>query len=116
MLQPNLASGDEARLAELHDQMSQLTRRVSEIRHQLEHLEEAQEELMPHEVHASKAEAGDTDDKPEPTPSDPEAPAAASSLTGPAIEQVPKPPSSLGDPTELEAAAKQLPWWRRPGE
>ena len=133
VLQPNLAGGDKTLLAEMHEQMSMLTRRVSEVRNQLEHLEEAQEGLSAHEIHANKAEAGDTDDKPKPTPSDldapnpapsspsslvgpdlKEAPRPASSLTGPALEQASKPPTSLGDPAEIEAAAKQLPWWRRP--
>jgi len=96
VLQPNLAGGDKDLLAQMHDQMAMLTRRVSEIRNELEHLEEAQEELLAHEVRA-------TDAKPKSEPTEDEAPEAA-----------PKPPTSLGDPADLAAAAKQLPWWRRP--
>jgi len=129
VLQPNLAGGDKALLAEMHEQMSMLTRRVSQIRSELEHLEEGQDELIAHELRADKAEAGDTDDKPKPTPTEPDAPKPAStlngpdikaaprppsSLVGPDLKEAPKPPTSLGDPAELEAARKKLPWWRRP--
>jgi hypothetical protein len=109
-----------------------LVKEVAELRSKLNVLEDAQEEIEAHAHVAAKAEAGDTDDKPEPTDdqsldgperaiekpasslSGPERkaePKPPTSLTGPEIKDAPKPPTTLGDPKEIAAAAQ--PWWKR---
>lgn len=129
VLQPNLAGGDRELQAELHEQMAKLTKKVAEVRTDLQNLQDAQDELTANEVRANKGEAGDQDDKPTPVDVDPDAPKPKTSLTGPELaaiakppsslagpdlEEPPTPPSTLGDPAEIAEAQKKKPWWRRP--
>jgi hypothetical protein len=37
-----------------------------------------------------------------------------STLSGPELDAEPEPPTSLGEPEEIEKAAANKPWWRRP--
>lgn len=145
VLQPNLTSGDKTELAVIHDEMEVLIKRVAVLRHSLTNLEDAQDELMEGDRAVTKAADADTDDKPKPSDPDaprpastlskgpevkvepqpstlatgpevkPESEAPSTLVTGPAIKPEPDGPTTLGDPAEIERAAAQLPWWRRPG-
>ena len=115
-LQPSLSTH------ELHAQVGELSARVSEIREQLASLEDAQDEAAT-EHRAAPEQVGDPSDKPEPPSSAPDAPRPASSLAGPGPEVVPapvatsltgpelaelvRPPTSLIGP-ELAEPAKPL--------
>lgn len=94
-----------------------LVRHVGELRDELGDLEDAQAELEPRQETAAKGEAPDTEDKPKPqddtslTGPERKIEKPASSLTGPERKEEPRPPTTLGDPKEIAAAAK--PWWRR---
>lgn len=94
VLQPNLtASGLTSELTEMNDSIEQLTTRVTELRHKLSNLSDAQDELMADEKERFiEAAAGETADKPA-KPSDPDAPRPASILAGPgpAVEWKEKP-------------------------
>jgi hypothetical protein len=122
VLQPNLAGGNAELLAALHDQVEALTHRVTELRHELEGLEDAQDDLIEAKGRGKEATDTDTDtnDKPNPKPSDPDAPRPASTLAGPErsepakipttlvgpeVKEAPKPPSTLSGP-EIEEAPK----------
>jgi hypothetical protein len=97
VLQPNLTRADELTALELHAQFADLAERVGELRQQLSHLEDAQDELerAPHQP--AKAAATDSSDKPV---ADPDAPRPASTLSSPGPE-APAPaagPSTLSGP------------------
>jgi hypothetical protein len=97
VLQPNLAYDDR--------QYAALVAHVSELRHELTSLEDAQDELLEHhEVAAVKTDAKPPpeDDQPE---VDPDAP-KASTLYGAEVAAPAKPGTSLGDAAEIAAAQK----------
>ncbi len=133
VLQPNLVGGDGQELAGLRDQLSAMTERVATLREELMQLEDAQEELLGEQREVAKATKPDepVDPAATPTPVDGERPAstlagpgpavtsqaAPSTLTGPERAVEARPPTSVGDPAEIEEAARQAaPWWRRPGD
>jgi hypothetical protein len=106
VLQPNLTRADDQTARELHAQFADLAARVGELRHQLTELEDSQDELL--EGHAKAAlEAGATEpgDKPKPTPSDPDAPRPATTLTGPELAEPPRPATTLVGPELAEPPA-----------
>lgn len=113
VLQPDLVSLEMVGGTAYHELVQQL----GELREELDNLEDAQEDLELRRLHATQGEASETDDKPEPDDdtslTGPERTIAkpASSLTGPEREQDPKPPTTLGDPKEIAAAA--TPSWKR---
>ena len=118
VLQPDLANLELVGGTPFED----LVKEVAELRGQLSNLEDAQEEIEPHKLHAEKGEAGDTDDKPDDDQSltgperkvdkpksaldGPERKDEAkppTSLTGPEVKEAPKPPTSLTGPEVKEA-------------
>jgi hypothetical protein len=114
VLQPDIASLEQVGGTPFED----LVKDVAELRGALENLEDAQEEIEPHKLHAGKGEAPDTDDKPKPDDD--------ASLDGPerviekpksslregsAVEEKKPQPTTLGDPKEIAEAAK--PWWKK---
>jgi hypothetical protein len=128
VLQPDLANLEKMGGTPFEE----LVKEVAELRGQLDVLEDAQEELEPHKLHAEKGEAPDTEDKPRPDedmsldgperkiekpasslsgPEHKQEPKAASTLTGPELKPEPKPATTLGDPKEIAEAAR--PWWKR---
>lgn len=102
VLQPNLIRADDLTAIELQAQFADLVERVGDLREQLSHLEDAQDELENQQpVH--KTTTPDATDKPgdQPQPvSDPDAPRPASTLSGPGPEvtELPTPPSTLTGP------------------
>jgi hypothetical protein len=96
VLQPNLTRADDLTAIELHAQFADLAERVGDLRQQLSHLEDAQDELENQQV-APKQAATDATDKPA---SDPDAPRPASTLSGPdpEVTELPTPLSTLSGP------------------
>ncbi|HEY5928488.1 MAG TPA: hypothetical protein VIV11_42670 [Kofleriaceae bacterium] len=127
VLQPELANLEQLGGKPFED----LVKEVADLRGQLSRLEDAQEEIEPHKLHAEKGEAADTDepkpdddqsltgperklDKPASSLAGPERkeePKPPTSLTGPEVKDAPKPPTTLGDPKEIADAAQ--PWWKK---
>jgi hypothetical protein len=117
VLQPELAMLVESG----GDELAILVREVGALRERLEQLEEAQEEVEAQRTDEAKAEAGDTDEKPDDDtsldgperkidkpksslsgPERKEEPKPASTLSGPERKEEPKPTSSLGGPERKE--------------
>lgn len=132
VLQPNLVSGDGQELAGLRDQLAAMTERVATLREELLNLEDAQEDLLGDRGEVAKTTRPDEPVDPAATPAPVDAARPASTLagpgpavtttatpttlTGPARAEEARPPTSVGDPAEIEEAARQAaPWWRRPG-
>lgn len=95
-----------------------LVQEVAGLRMQLRKLEAAQRELRPRKPRAEKGEAPDTEDKPKPDedtsldgPERVIAKPKSSLADGPAIDDKPEQPTTLGDPKEIAEAAK--PWWKK---
>lgn len=127
ILQPNLTSGTEQQLAAMCQDFQVLSKQVSELRDSLMNLEDGQDELMAneHDRRIGKAEDAETTDKPKPTPSDPDAPRPASTLssggpdgtratapttlTGPEIQTEPKSTTLYSGPeAKYESATSTL--------
>lgn len=121
VLQPDLIS------QEVTQQFEALTSRVTELREQLMNLEDSQADMVGADLPITKGEAGDTDDKPDDKPVDPDAPKPASTLSsGPEVKHERAPstltggrevvrdaaPTTLGDAADIAAATK-TPWWKR---
>jgi hypothetical protein len=104
VLQPDLAKLEEAG----DEPFAELLKDVAQLRERLNVLQDSQEEIEPHKLQAEKAEAGDTDDKPDDDQSltgpERKVEKPATSLTGPERQQEPKPPSALTGPDLKEAA------------
>lgn len=131
VLQPNLVSGDGQELAGLRDQLAAMTERVATLREELLNLEDAQEDLLGDRGEVTKTTRPDEPvDPAAPTADDGERPASTlagpgpavtttatpTTLTGPALAAEARPPTTVGDPAEIEEAAREAaPWWRRPG-
>jgi len=109
VLQQNLTYGEPSQLAELQSKFDSMTAQVGALRERLVDLEDAQEEID--EFHNAAREKrgdadGDKDDKPDDKPAPDDGLAAfVSTLTGPELEQPPKPRSSLYDEDDAPAAA-----------
>jgi hypothetical protein len=104
VLQPDLTHADDKSARELHAQFADLSERVSELRHALTDLEDAQDELLDSHQKA-ELEQGATDPtdpsnkpKPKPAPSDPDAPRPPTTLTGPERPEPAMPPTTLVGP------------------
>jgi hypothetical protein len=97
VLQPDLIHTDAKTAHELHAQLSELTARVGALRHTLTNLEDAQDELVEVQQKAT-LEQGEPDDKPKPSPLDPDAPRPATTLTGPERPEASPPPTTLVGP------------------
>jgi len=137
VLQPDLISHDAKVVGEMQEQLASLTSKVTELREQLQSLEDGQGESLLREHVETKAEDSETDAKPADSDGDkksslygPERKQAAkpastltgpevkqekpaSTLTGPERKQPAAQPTSLGDADEIAAVAKKKPWWRR---
>ena len=110
VLQANLTSGDQGKLAELHAKFDQLSERVGTLRAELLSLEDAQDDLFDEKrqyVEEVTDEAGEPADKPEPEPRDSITDFIASALSalaevapgkgleGPEVPDKVTPPSTL---------------------
>jgi hypothetical protein len=135
VLQPDLTQTDDKTARELHAQLDDMSRRISELRQQLSSLEDAQDDEILH-AHVAAEIVAAPGDKPKPKPpakpSDPDAPRPPTTLTGPELPEpgpepttltgpelaeAPRAPSTLGDDApaaDSPADGGKKPWWRRP--
>jgi hypothetical protein len=106
VLQPDLTQTDDKTARELHAQLDDMSRRISELRHQLSSLEDAQDDEILHAHVAAEivAAPGDTPKpKPPATPSDPDAPRPPTTLTGPDVPESKPAPTTLTGPDVPES-------------
>ncbi|MDX2088901.1 MAG: hypothetical protein SFX73_13675 [Kofleriaceae bacterium] len=133
VLQPDLTSHDTA---QLQNELTALTVKVTELRETLLELEDGQDELVGVAAEKKKAEEADSDDKPDDADEDDkestlygpereEEKKPATTLTGPEVKQEKAPttltgaerkeppaqPTTLGDASEIAAAARKT-WWQ----
>jgi hypothetical protein len=108
VLQPNLIHADDKSARELHAQFADVTERVSKLREALTELEDSQDELLEgHEKEALEKAATEppgSGAKPEPEPSDPDAPRPPTTLIGPELPEPARPPTTLVGPEPPEPA------------
>jgi hypothetical protein len=141
VLQPGLTGGAQQQLAAMSNDFQILSKQVGELRASLTNLEDGQDELFASDHRREQQSDTDSADKPKPKPSDPDAPRPATTLTGAEVKPAPKtsmlstgpdaklerlpstltgperkpdpePATTLGDPAEIEQAAKKKPWWK----
>ena len=99
VLQPDLTHADDLSARELQAQFADLTGRVAELREALGDLEDAQDELLEDpQKKALEALQDPSKPKPEPVPSDPDAPRPATTLTGPDLPALAPPATTLTGP------------------
>jgi len=108
VLQPDLTHADDQTARELSAQFADLSARVSELRQALTDLEDSQDELLDGHQKATR-EKGDPDStesnaKPTPKPSAPDAPRPATTLVGPEVPEPTRPPTTLVGPEVPEPA------------
>jgi len=135
VLQPSLVGGDGREFGDLRDHLDAMTERVATLREELLQLEDAQDDRLGEQREVANTTSTDEPVDPAapaavPVPVDTDRPAstlagpgpavtthaAPSTLTGPARTEPVRPPTSVGDPAEIEQAARQAaPWWRGAG-
>lgn len=97
VLQPDLAHTDDLHAQELQAQLGDLSERLGELRHRLSSLEDAQDELIS-APQTTAAVVPEDQPKPNPKPSDPDAPRPPTTLTGPDLPAEKPAPTTLTGP------------------
>lgn len=137
VLQPDLISHEPEVVAQLQNELTALTEKVTELRETLLNLEDGQDDVIGMVPEEKKAEDADSEDKPDdadgdkkestlygPERKEAKKPATTltgaevkpeklpTTLTGPERKEAAPQPTTLGDAKEIAAAAKKA-WWQR---